>query len=162
MIMMTMLIISFFYLFLYLTRLLFVLPYLFSCEFCVDGVWSSVIVIHYGPWQKPLWPSADVLGSTTTSDVSMETLSQPYHWALITVRSMHLISSVCNCEHFLSRRKKREEELTSYQPYWYIRVIYIFKKHLDISQVHKDWLGWHTILTFLLLYIILLYNFNIF
>lgn len=38
-----------FYLFLYLIQLLFVLPYLFSCEFCVDGVWSSMIVIRYGP-----------------------------------------------------------------------------------------------------------------
>lgn len=118
---------------------LFVLPYLFSWEFCVDGVWSSVIVIHYWPWQKPIWPSADVLGSSTTWTVSMETLSQPYQWALMTVWSMHLISSLCNCEHFLSRRgkkmkKKVEEELTSYQPYWYKHDINVLE---DVSILKR-------------------------
>lgn len=29
-----------------LTSLLSALPYMLSCELCVDGAWSSVIVIH--------------------------------------------------------------------------------------------------------------------
>lgn len=33
------------YLFLYLIALLSALPYMLSCELCVDGAWSSVIVI---------------------------------------------------------------------------------------------------------------------
>lgn len=118
-------------LYLFLYQLLSASPYMLSREFRVDGVWSSVIVFRCGPWQKRIWPSTDVLGGSVTWAVSMETHSQPHHWALMTVWSMlRLISSLCNCECFLSGEEKeivRGVDLGEWEEAWVLNIlIYVY------------------------------------